>query len=140
MDNNQDYRELVVEAANKIDLDVSLSDIDRAHPCGFDKKQLICSFTNYSARYKVYANRKRFRRHKDTRGVFVNENLTPKRLAMFKQLLALKKDKVIENAWTKKDKVIENAWTNDGRLFVWRNGRKVLVKTQGDIDALRQRG
>jgi hypothetical protein len=123
---DQDYRDLVIKAAKKIDIKLTQSDIDRAHPSGRDQKQLLCKFTNYTARRTVYINRKKFRKHEETKGIFVNENLTPKRYGMFKQLLGLKKQKVVDNTWS-----------NDGRLFVWRNGSKTLLESQADIDALK---
>jgi hypothetical protein len=58
--------------------------------------------------------------------VFINEDLTKHRFIMLKKLLELKKEKVISNAWS-----------NDGRLFAWKNGTKILVKNAKDIDNLK---
>jgi hypothetical protein len=74
--------------------------------------------------HTVYINRKKFRKH-ETKGIFVNENLTPKHYDLFKQLLGLKKQKVVDNAWS-----------NEGRLFVWRNGSKTLLNSQATSDGL----
>lgn len=124
--NDEDYyKDIIIRAAKKVDINLTRSDIDRAHPSGKTKKQLICRFSNYSARRKLYQNRKKFRFVQDTRGIYVNEDLTSWRYYVFKQLLALKKQGVVQNAWT-----------NDGRLFVWLNDKKVLIKTQADVDAL----
>jgi hypothetical protein len=107
----ENFRETVVSLAAEIDVNLSLSDIDRAHPTGRGNSQLIVKFTNYAARFNLYTNRRKL---KQTRpGVYINEDLTPKRHSLLKKLLVLKKAKAITNAWS-----------NDGRLFAWADGKK----------------
>jgi cell division septum initiation protein DivIVA len=120
---NDNYRQLVVDLARDMAIDVSLSDIDRAHPAGKDRKQLIVRFTNYSARFAMYSNRRKL---KDIRrNVYINEDLTAQRYELFRRLLELKKGNKINNCWSL-----------DGRLFAFCNGSKVLVKDAAGIDAL----
>jgi hypothetical protein len=101
---------------------MDLHDIDRAHPAGKDNKQLIVKFTNYTARFNHYNSRRKLKEN-----IYVNEDLTPRRARLLLDLIDLKKSKEIANAWT-----------NDGRLFVWKNDRKHLIKSELDIDGLRR--
>lgn len=121
---NEDFTKIVLNTAEKMQVPLVSSDIDRAHPAGKDKKQLIVRFTNYAAKRRMYSSRKKLKQV--ARNVYVNEDLTAKRYVMFQQLLKLKVAKVIENAWT-----------NDGRLFVWHNGQKQLIKSESDINSLK---
>jgi hypothetical protein len=85
----------------------------------------MVKFTNYDARFRVYSNRSKLKalKHK----IYINEDLTKRRHNLLKRLLELKKQKVVSNAWS-----------NDGRLFVWKNNAKILIKNSTDIDNLRK--
>jgi hypothetical protein len=118
-----DFKAVALDVAADMECDVTINDIDRAHPVGREGKQLIVKFMSYTARSKFLKNRKKLRDKR--KKVYVNEDLTFRRYSMFKRLLDLRKKNVIESTWTR-----------DGRLFVFRNGQKQLIKTDMDIDRL----
>lgn len=119
------YRQMVIDLASQFGVKLTQADVDRAHPAGRDRKQLIVRFTNYAARFNVYSNRRKLRNVKPN--VFINENLTAKRYQMLQKLLELKKLNVVSGAWS-----------NDGRLFVLKDNKKVLIKTNEEINKLRE--
>jgi hypothetical protein len=121
---DDNYRQLVVDLASEVGVVMDLHDIDRAHPAGKDNKQLIVKFTNYTARFNLYNSRRKLK--ESNRNIYINEDLTPRRSRLLRDLIDLKKSKEIANAWT-----------NDGRLFAWKNDRKHLIKSELDIDRLR---
>jgi hypothetical protein len=94
-----------------------------AHPTGKNKRQLIVKFTNYSARSRLYSNRKKLKEKHPK--VYVNEDLTVQRFQLFIRLLELRKYKVVDNVWS-----------NDGRLFAWSKGQKHLIISPRDIEKL----
>ncbi len=94
-----DYRQLVVDLANQAGIPLDKSEVDRAHPVGKDSKQLIAKFTSYESRRKLYSNKKKFKNVKQRR-IYVNEDLTNHRHGLLKQLIELRKRKVIDNVWT----------------------------------------
>jgi hypothetical protein len=110
-----------VKLAQDIEVDIQLSDIDRARPVGKENKQLIVKFTNYSARYRFFSIRRKLKNK--VPNVYINEDLTAHRAKLFSRLLDLRKRKIVENAWTM-----------DGRLFLWLWGQKRLILTASDID------
>ena len=121
----EDYSKFVTDLAADMGVVMSPDDIDRSHTTDKDNKQIIVKFTTYKARYRMYSNKKNLKGlNKD---VFISEDLTKTRYEMFKQLLELRKQKLIDSAWT-----------NDGRLFVAKNNSKILIRCTDDIDKLRQ--
>lgn len=104
---------------------MSLSDIDRAHPAGKNRKQLIVRFTNYSARFQLYSARKKLKGRRDS--VYINEDLTSNRFNLFRKMILLKQHKRISNCWSM-----------DGRLFLTMDGQagKKLITSDNDLSAL----
>lgn len=120
-----DFPGMVVELATKMGVKISRKDIDRAHPCGHDRKGLIVKFAGYQAKFDVYSNRRKLKTVSP--GIYISEDLTRQRFNLLKKLLDLKKSNVISNAWS-----------NDGRLFAWKQDvGKILIKSETEINNLR---
>ena len=128
-DENTD--ELVLKITNKfMGLDIKPDQISRSHrvgrynPQGQTPRAILVKFTSYRIRESVYKARKKLRRHKDAREIYINEDLTKMRAQLSAKARRLKADK-----W------ILDAWTYDGRIFVKdTNNRTHLVKNDSDLD------
>jgi hypothetical protein len=115
-----DYCEIVVKLASEIKVDLKLSDIDRAHPVGGSKNMIIVKFTNYTARSLLYDARCKLKGRMSA--VYINEDLTRTRFAIFKSLLHLKK--------------VYAVWSRDGRIFTSVNNTRMLIKSMADVSKL----
>ena len=121
-----------------MNVDIALSDIDRAHRVGKRStskdrdRQLIVRFTSYRARRSFYKGRLGLKHapKKDgsDRGIYVNGDLAKYKLSLLKKALKLKREKSI------------NCWTIDGKLFVTtaKGGEKkpFLVRSEQDLEQI----
>jgi hypothetical protein len=116
-----DYIEIVKNLGVDAGVVFAPGDVDVSHPTG--ENQLIVRFGSRTARAKFYSNKAKLKeKHKN---VYVNEDLTARRLKLLMKLVGLKKGKVIDGAWSA-----------HGRLYVKKDDHKIEIKRQADIDNL----
>ena len=114
---------------NKLDPELSESDIDRTHPISKSvpgtPREIIVKLTRYNIKQKIMKNRKMMKGSK----IFTNELLTP----FTSKLLKRTKDLVSDAFWVK------SAWTWDGRVYIYNHpagqdhSKKILVKSEADL-------
>ena len=95
---------------SKMGLDLQASNIDRVHRVGRkenDKKTrpLLVKFATYQARDSVFRAKSRLK-SAETRGIFVNEDLTRQRAQLFYNARQLKKTGKIADCWTYDGKIL----------------------------------
>ena len=113
-DKSEDTDDKILDLVNNnLELNIKKEDIDRSHRVGPRKKNgsprpIIVKFVSHHTKSQVYKCRGKLRLGGEpTKGIYVNEDLTKKRLKMFKAALSLKKDNSIQDCWT-----------TDGKIFV----------------------
>ncbi|MEW8546845.1 MAG: hypothetical protein AB2693_25300 [Candidatus Thiodiazotropha sp.] len=137
-DENTD--EIVLQLANRIDVELNPRDIDRSHRVGAPKRssnaddmetdrqrprEIIVKLKSYQARLALLKGRKALRRNKE--GIYINEDLTQKR-----------KNLAFECRKLKKDRKISNTWVYNGSIYIAeRDGTKVKVTQNEDLDTYR---
>jgi exosome complex exonuclease DIS3/RRP44 len=93
----------ILEVVKSLDLSIELSDIDRSHRIGKKTngkpRDIIVKFSTYRARNAVYRARVGLKT-RGLSGVFVNEDLTRMRAALFYKARQLAKEQCILSAWT----------------------------------------
>jgi exosome complex exonuclease DIS3/RRP44 len=120
---NKNTDDIILELARSIEVPLQKSDIDRSHPVGKDKKQLIVRFTNYAAKARLYAARKNLRTlQPPSNRIFINEDLTKTRHKLVKELIDLRRRKLVGNVWT-----------FDGRIHVMVGESRFLITCAQDI-------
>lgn len=133
-DENTD--EIVLQLANRLDVELNPRDIDRSHRVGAPKsletdrqptrpREIIVKFKSYQARLALLKGRKALRRNKE--GIYINEDLTQTRKSLAYECRTLKRDRKISNTWV-----------YNGNIFIAeRNGTKVKVTQNGQLDTYR---
>lgn len=95
--------EKVRKIARALEVNVDLTDIDRSHRIGIQKpgkpRDIIVKFSTYRARNALYRARVGLKTCGYS-GVFVNEDLTQIRSALFYKARQLVKDRYLNGAWT----------------------------------------
>lgn len=133
-DENTD--EIVLQLANRLDVELNPRDIDRSHRVGAPKsvetdrqptrpREIIVKFKSYQARLALLKGRKALRRNKE--GIYINEDLTQTRKSLAYECRTLKRDRKISNTWV-----------YNGNIFIAeRDGTKVKVTQNGQLDKYR---
>ena len=126
-DKSEDTDDKILDLVNNnLELNIKKEDIDRSHRVGPRKKNgsprpIIVKFVSHRTKSQVYKCRGKLRLGGEpTKGIYVNEDLTKKRLKMFKAALSLKKDNSIQDCWT-----------TDGKIFV--RDAKAEIKVFSDL-------
>ena len=122
--------EIVFKIADKLNVHIGSSDIDRSHRIGNPKtggrhRDIIVKFATYNARQRIYHKRVELRNSedKDTKSIFINEDLTKKR------------SKLLFDARTlSRVGKLKSAHSSDGKIFVRDNSDdRYLIKSDADI-------
>lgn len=111
----EDLEDVVIKLARSIDADVGPEDIDIVHRFKKGKRQpnpIIVRFNNYYSKKEMYYGRRKLRkvnvRHiSGAEKIYINENLTSQRAALFKKVRDKKR---LRQGW--------KVWTTDGKIFV----------------------
>ena len=111
----EDLEDVVIKLARSIDADVGPEDIDIVHRFKKGKRQpnpIIVRFNNYYSKKEMYYGRRKLRkvnvRHiAGAEKIYINENLTSQRAALFKKVRDKKR---LRQGW--------KVWTTDGKIFV----------------------
>ena len=111
----EDLEDVVIKLARSIDADVGPDDIDIVHRFKKGKRQpnpIIVRFNNYYSKKEMYYGRRKLRkvnvRHiSGAEKIYINENLTSQRAALFKKVRDKKR---LRQGW--------KVWTTDGKIFV----------------------
>ena len=111
----EDLEDIVIKLARSIDADVGPEDIDIVHRFKKGKQQpnpIIVRFNNYYSKKEMYYGRRKLRkvnvRHiSGAEKIYINENLTAQRAALFKKVRDKKR---LRQGW--------KVWTTDGKIFV----------------------
>ena len=107
--------DIVIKLARSIDADVGPDDIDIVHRFKKGKRQpnpIIIRFNNYYSKREMYYGRRKLRkvnvRHiSGAANIYINENLTFQRAALFKKARDKKRS---HQGW--------RVWTTDGKIYV----------------------
>ena len=111
----EDLEEIVIKLARSIDADVGPDDIDTVHRFKKGKRQpnpIIVRFNNYYSKREMYYGCRKLckanvRHISGAQKIYINENLTFQRAALFKKV----RDKKRLHQGRK-------VWTTDGKIFV----------------------
>ena len=111
----EDLEDIVIKLARSIDADVGPDDIDIVHHFKKGKRQpnpIIVRFNNYHSKREMYYGRRKLckvnvRHISGAENIYINENLTSQRAALFKKACAKKRSC---QGW--------RVWTTDGKIFV----------------------
>lgn len=132
---DEDVEELIVKLAEKLDVNITNSDIDIAHRLYRKSgiKPIIVRFFAHQDKYNLYQARFKLRklgnksRFQGADNIYINENLTKTRKALFSEV---RKKKVLNNWYA--------AWTNDGKIFVKtsKEGYPKLIKDHCDLEKI----
>lgn len=117
--------EAVIRLSNtQLNLNLSTTDIDRSHYANNKKTQIICKFTNYSAKMSIY--KARIQLKNQPQKIFISEDLTKRRMEIISKLQTFRKSKQIYSFWT-----------YDGRISFKRseNGTPEHIKTVSDLQS-----
>ena len=128
-ENENKTTEQIVEELMKADLemDIDHSSIDRVHRVGKpaeDRKTprpILIKFSTYRERARVYKAKKLLKEKK----IFINEDLTKKRVKLLYKLRQLKKEKAILDCWT-----------SDGQILI-KTKRGQVQQINGEEDLLK---
>ena len=128
---DEDPMEKTLEFANctlKLNPPLLASDIDRAHRTGKPRKPgqpraFLIKFATYQQRRRVLMSKQLVRKT----SIYINEDLTPNRAALRKEVRT-----------AKNEEKISECWTADGRIFARKTkfSEKKLIKRQEDLDIL----
>ena len=128
---NEDTDAIVYKVADTLAVTLSPSDIDRSHRIGKPGKKehrdIVVKFTNYRARERLMANRKKLKDSVLT-GVFLNEDLTKKRSILFEARKLAKGDAPS----------LLGAWSSNGNILV-RDLRKNVhrISNETELDSVK---
>lgn len=132
-DANEDTTAVVTDIIKKkLKIDIDGNDFDRTHRLGrvnppsedgkTRPRPIIMRFISYTDRAAVYKEK----RHMKHSPMLISENLTAKRMAIFRAAYRMVKEGKIANVWTQ-----------DGRITVLTNRkRKVIITSLADLDKL----
>lgn len=112
---DEDLEDVVIKLARSVGADVGPEDIDIVHRFKKGKRQpnpIIVRFSNYYSKKEMYDGRRKLRkvnvRHiSGAEKIYINENLTAQRAALFKKVRDKKR---LREGW--------KVWTTDGKIFV----------------------
>lgn len=115
---------IVLNTANKLNVNISPADIDRSHrigrPAPGKPREIIVKFSGYHARRGFMLNRKELKGS----NIYINEDLTKGRKSMAYMCRQLVKDKRLHQTWT-----------YDGNIFVKdKSDVKHRIYTVSDLD------
>ena len=109
-EDGEDTDAVLSKLFNDMDVNISLSEIDRAHRLGRKTpepnqggrrpRDIIVKFATYRSRQKLFKQRKSLRDHTDLKHIFINEELTKTRSELFYQARMLAKSRCISKTWT----------------------------------------
>ncbi|XP_065203925.1 uncharacterized protein LOC135834015 [Planococcus citri] len=122
-EDNEDIINVVKETANKLEVNLMDHDISIAHRLKSTRGKIppiIVRFTNRNKKIALIKNSKRLR----LKPIYVNEQLTPYTMSLFKSARDLKEEGLIERVWTK-----------DGKVFIMEeeNGLSKRITTEDDL-------
>lgn len=106
-DENTD--DIVLSIAQKLDLPITVTDIDRSHRVGKSvrgSRKIIVKFSTYRARQLMFAERKRLPGLPEGRNIFINEDLTTKRSKILFEARQIKRAKKITSAYSSSGKIV----------------------------------
>lgn len=121
---NEDTNELVIRVAKRVNVTLSVLDIDRSHrvgkvTAGGKPRAIIVKFVSYASRSAIFQAKKLLRNS----GVTIREDLTKCRLQLLK------------NAGIAYS--IKNVWSVDGVIFVkTSDARPFRLRTESDLSKL----
>ena len=116
----------IVELGEEMDLHIAERDINACHRLGPNRREgnrprtIIVRFFARDTKHDFLVNKNKLKNKENYRGVYINEDLTPLRS---KLLQYVKKQDVVESAYTREGKVICRT----------RDGSRVTVETPDDL-------
>lgn len=129
---DEDTDKLILDLAKELDINLSITDIDRSHRLGRPAvpggrpRQIIVKFTSYRARDMLFSKRKVMKDKPGFSHTYINEDLTYKRSQM-----------LYEARQAMKAKDITGAWSFDGKLYVRDNSdTRRKLERQGDLEKI----
>ena len=102
----------MVDVAKDMGLTVVPQDISVSHRLparGGQAKPIIAKFVRRDVKTQLMRNKKKLREHESRKNVYVNEDLTPFRSKLVREL--------------RKDETIKSVWTIDGKIFCTQDER-----------------
>ena len=132
---DEDLVNVVLDLAERLDVDLLPEDIDITHRLNKKKEKsrpIIIRFANYCSKDQMYRSRLKLRKlnvqSMGAEKIFINENLTARRAALFKRA----RDKSRSNkGW--------RVWTMDGKIFIKTSpdsNNAIRIKTIEDLEKL----
>ena len=102
---------------DRLGVDIDIREIDRCHRLGPNTNQnktrsIVVKFTGYAPRMKVFLCRKKLKNS----GIYINDHLTAVRSKVMYVARQLKKNRLINNAWS-----------HDGRIIIKDNDEKLMT-------------
>lgn len=98
------YQDLVEELASNMETDMSPENIIKCHPVGQssddNKCQLLVKFQNEKIRDNFLKNKKTLNNVPSLKHIRINEDLTPTRHYILRQMLKLRSDGLIDSVWS----------------------------------------
>lgn len=124
--------ELVIDLCkNKLNVDVSINDIQRSLRLGridsasdttSKPRPIIVRFVSYRVRQDIYQARKSLRQRRECVDIYVNENLTVKKMGLLREVKSMK--------------FFKSVYTRDGRVFAWFNDRHYHISSSDTLGEL----
>lgn len=109
-EDGEDTDAVLSKMFDDMDVNISLSEIDRAHRLGKKTtestqgvrrpRDIIIKFATYRSRQKLFKQRKSLRDNSNLKHIFINEELTKTRSELFYQARMLAKSRRILKTWT----------------------------------------
>ena len=138
-DGYESTEEVVIKLGALLGVDITPQDIEISHKLKRRNKPIIVKFSSYKTKSKLYKKRVELKNcvasdlipnlRGDSRNnrLFLNENLTVHRREILKKANNMRKDRLIQSAWTL-----------DGKIFVKTSpeGRPVSISCEEDLDNL----
>lgn len=125
----EDTDAIVRDVASKMGVTINEEDISRSHRSGQPGKsyprQILVKFTRYNTKRKLLKSRREMKSVTTLKHVYINEDLTKRRQALYKKTRELLKQGKINKSWT---------W--DGKIFLTdkSNKKKTRIDRQSDLD------
>ena len=135
---------MIIKLGEQLQAPISPEDIEISHKLYSGKnnpKNIIVKFISHKKKSQLYKKRTELRKIKlvdmfpgssmaataESRGLFINENLTSYRKHIMKKANNLKKDNLLQNVWTL-----------DGKIFVKTSpeGSPIRIYCEDDLDNL----
>lgn len=136
--------DVIIKLGEQLQVPISPEDIDISHKLYSGKnnpKSIIVKFISHKKKSQLYKKRTELKEINladifpgsstaaiaKSKGIFINENLTPYRKHIMKKANELKKDRVIQSVWTL-----------DGKIFVKTSpeGSPIRIYCEDDLDNL----